>query len=257
MTQIALGVSIDIPSTDNPEECVFCGQKHQDEKPADPVDFLSSKSTKNLKSNGQAYILGNHSTYYHDSSKPPLVDWQKDILSTGGFKAAAHHCMATKVMHKHKISGELKQAGYDPDRGSNCILLPYSNKQFSRARAMSLAKPLQKHSGGHTNEYYKQVDKHLKKISQNIEKRFCPNKKVDNETILRWMRIEESRIFNALIRIPKKAYQLHNDAFLDPRAKWGTHNDEQKYTTDGYLLEKEDYQVESQAEHINEHDPDD
>lgn len=256
MTQLALGVAVVIQKIDNPKECIFCGKEHQDEAAEGPHPYLNSKSTANLKKNGQQYILANRSATYHDLTKPPLVNWQKDILATGGFKAAAHHCIATKVLHNHKISGELKKIGYDPDRGSNCILLPFSNKQFSRVRAMNLAKALQKHSGGHTNEYYKAVELHLKNVAQKIEQKFCPNKKADKESVLKWMAAEESKLFRALVNIPKKAYQLHNNAFLDPGAEWGTLNDEHKFTTDGYLLEKEDYAVESQAERLNEDDPD-
>lgn len=255
MAQIGENVAVSIEPTENPQKCIFCQKDHQDEKEEAPHPYQNEKNTKNLKKNGQQYIKEMHSIHYPDVDKPPLVNWSKDIRESGGYKAAAHHCIATKVLHNHTFSGELKKIGYDPDRGSNCILLPYSKRQFSRARALN--KPLQKHRGGHTGAYYEIVDEHLANLARKVEQKFCKdNKKADKETILRWMGIEERHIFNGVRSVIQEAYRLYNTSYLNPRQNWGSYDWEKGITENAYLDDKEDFTEESNAELENQDDPD-
>ena len=252
MTQISLGVSVSLPS-DAKEKCVFCDKDHQDEKASSSK--FGKKNTKNLKKKGQGESKENSVRlgFYLDIEEPPLVDWGKKITPKG-YKAAAHHCLAYKCVVEHKIQGELKDAGYDPDGGHNCILLPYSNEQFSRARA--LGKPMQKHSGGHTNNYFSSVDKHLDKIANLVNKKFCSNnQKATKEKLCRYAEIQENVIWYSVARPKRSAYQLYNASYRDPEANWGVFDKEKNHTIEEYLKIPVPVQSDNNAESINEDDP--
>lgn len=228
MTQLGEGISVVIDKPGN-EKCVFCKKDHQDTKKAGPAKF--ERDMTKLKNEGRAYTIENYSSRYPAIDIPPLVKWEKDITKTGGYKAAAHHCIALKCASKHELSGEFKAAGYDPNRGSNCSWLPYSQVQFSRARAY--LKPLQKHRGGHTDAYFEKVDEHLDKITKLIKKKFCTdNKKAGKETMLNYLLLQEKDIWQGLADPGMNAYHLYNKSYLDPKAGWGTF-DYEKGKTEG------------------------
>jgi len=261
MTQVGEGIAVTlIAKVDDPEECIFCHKKHQDAKPEPPHNYAGDKNTKKLKEGGQKYaktVEGDG--LYPDPDRPPLTNWEKIIHKTGGYKAAAHHCLAVKILNKHEISGELKKAGYDCDRGSNCIMLPYSKQQFSRARAynkIGQGQALQKHRGGHTNAYYDTVKKHMKDLAQQVARKFCPTHKVDAEWLLGLMKVEERRIFNGIVSIASSAYKLYNDSFMAPRADWGTYDWEKGKEPTEYLKLEENLAEEVAAESESAEDPD-
>jgi hypothetical protein len=175
-----------------------------------------------LKKEGREYTIshGDRANYYPAKTLPPLVDWQKDITKTGGYKAAAHHCIALKCISNHSISGELKDAGYDPNNGRNCSWLPYSKLQFSRARAYAM--PLQKHRGGHTAAYFGKVSKHIDEISNLIEDKFCLEEQTpDKKTLLQYIGRKEDKIWKGIADPDQNAYHLYNTSYLDPTKPWG------------------------------------
>lgn len=225
MTQI--GETVAIIPTGGTEKCVFCQKNHQQEKAA--VKHKFAREMEMLKKEGRAYSITHYSSHYPGVNMPPLVMWQSDITLTGGYKAAAHHCIALKTASDHEISGELNEAGYNPNRGSNCSWLPYSKIQFSRARAYQ--KPLQKHRGGHTDTYFDKVLEHLDRVGKLIEKDFCNNKKTaDKAMLLYYMELQEKAIWQGLAKHKMKAYHLYNTSYLDPNADWGTHEYEEGKT---------------------------
>lgn len=225
MTQIGETVAI-IPSGGT-EKCVFCQKNHQQEKAAGAHKF--ERDMDMLKKQGRTYSIANYADRYPGAHLPPLVEWQSDITHTGGYKAAAHHCIALKTASAHEISGELNEAGYNPNRGSNCSWLPYSKIQFSRARAYN--KPLQKHRGGHTDAYFDKVLEHLDKVGKMIKNDFCDkDKTADKAILLEYMEIQEKAIWQGLAKHKMKAYHLYNTSYLDPDATWGTHEYEEGKT---------------------------
>ncbi len=233
MTQI--GESVSIPGTINggSEKCIFCGRDHQDEAAAGPHKFAREMSKLKREGRSQADELG-RTAQYPGIDKAPLIEWQKDITKTGGYKAAAHHCIALKTASSHKISGELNEAGYNPNDGSNCIWLPYSRAQFIRSRAY--LKSLQKHRGGHTDQYFKTVEKHIDRVADNIAKKFCTDEqKVTKDTLIRYMKTQEGIIWLAIATASDVAYHLYNNSFLDPSSPWGSY-DEEKGKTRSDLL---------------------
>lgn len=234
MTQIGESVSVAIDSAGD-KKCIFCGKDHQDEEPAPKHEFPRNMNT--LKKEGRkATIDLGRSARYPDEQKPPLVEWGKKITQTGGYKAAAHHCVALKSVSSHEISGELNNAGYDPNRGSNCIWLPYSRVQFIRARAYH--KPLQKHRGGHTNQYFTTVGKHIDNVAENVAKFFCTaDEKADKERLLRYMGQQENNLWLGVSSAKRNAYHLYNKSFLDPKADWGSYDEEKGKTPSDYLGE--------------------
>lgn len=234
MTQIGELVAVAIDPAGN-ENCIFCGKDHQDDEPVDKHKF--SRDMGKLKREGrQATTDLGRSARYPDEEKPPLVEWSKDISKTGGYKAAAHHCIALKSVSDHEISGELNNAGYDPNQGSNCIWLPYSRVQFVRARAYH--KALQKHRGGHTNEYFTTVEKHIDKVAENVAKIFCTQeKKADKERFLRFMNQQENRVWLGVASASFTPYHLYNNSFLDPKSPWGAFDEEKGKTPSDYLGE--------------------
>jgi hypothetical protein len=213
-------------------KCIFCGKDHQEKKAAAKHNFPRDMSK--LKREGRKFTIDEgRSGRYPGDDKPPLIEWGKD-LKKGGYKAAAHHCVALKTASDHKISGELKAAGYDPNDGSNCIWLPYSRVQFIRARAE--AKALQKHRGGHTGLYFTTVKKHIDKVADGIKKKFCTeSEQATKEFLLRQMKTEEGAIWTGVASASQTAYQLYNESFLNPRADWG-HYDEEKNKTPKQFL---------------------
>lgn len=221
MTQLGELVSVIPP--DGPEQCIFCGSAHQDEKPADAHTF--NRDMSKLKRDGRTFCKESRSAYYPGEAMAPLVEWEQDIGKTGGYKAAAHHCIALKCASKHKLSGELKEAGYDPNRGENCCWLPYSQVQFSRARAYQ--KPLQKHRGGHTDAYFEKVDEHLDRVAKLVAGKFCmANLKASAEVLLMFLGAQEKSIWSGLATPHMGAYHLYNQSYLDPMAPWGTFDPE-------------------------------
>jgi len=251
MTQIGESVSVIPPS--GKQKCVFCNEDHQKEKAAAKASF--PRDMTKLKNEGRQYSRENYSSYYPDENKPPLVKWQKIITITGGYKAAAHHCIALKSVGNHEISGELKEADYNPNRGSNCCWLPYSSPQFSRARAYN--KALQKHRGGHTNAYFTKVDKHIQKVSDLIEDNFCfEDKVVSKEILLEYMKIQEKMIWQGLASHVMEDYHLYNKSYLNPDAQWGAYDYEKGKTKNDVTKENtplaDDIQAESESENDSE-----
>lgn len=220
MTQIGEAVAIALPGDDK-QKCVFCQKDHQEEEPAGPHEFPRNMGT--LKKDGRKATRenGTRSPRYPGTDLPPLVEWQADISKTGGYKAAAHHCIALKCASKHKLSGEFNEAGYDPNNGNNCCWLPYSKLQFSRARAYEA--PLQKHRGGHTNAYFEKVDDHLDKVRISISKYFCNiDKQASKKHLLKFLEVQENSIWGGITSSVMTAYHLYNDSYLDPLAPWGS-----------------------------------
>ena len=227
MTQLGESVAVSIGGGGT-EKCIFCGADHQDEKPADAHKFDRDMSKLKREGRDQTCELG-RAGRYPTEDKPPLVEWSKDLGSTGGYKAAAHHCVALKTASEHRISGELNEAGYDPNEGSNCIWLPYSRLQFIRARAYS--KPLQKHRGGHTDQYFKTVKNHVDNVADLVAKGFCANdNKAPKEKLVRLMKTQENLLWLGVSTASIPAYQLYNTSFLRPNVPWG-HYDEEKGKT--------------------------
>lgn len=218
-------------SGEGKQKCVFCDQDHQDEPKAPAHSF--ARDMPKLKSEGrQETIKLGRSGRYPADNWPPLVEWEREI--TNGYKAAAHHCIALCSVNAHRISGELHQAGYDPNNGSNCIWLPYSDLQFVRARAYS--KPLQKHRGGHTDAYFSMVDRRLDYISSKIAAKFCnDNTKIDKELLLKYVKIEENVIWLGIASAKNPVYYLYNKSFLSPSSDWGTYEKELNITKPQFL----------------------
>ncbi|UCC71418.1 MAG: AHH domain-containing protein [Gemmatimonadota bacterium] len=248
MTQIGESVAIIPPG--GKQKCVFCEEGHQQEKAAGPHTF--NRDMSKLKKEGRAYTVSSeYIARYPSATMPPLVEWQRDI--TGGYKAAAHHCVALKTVSQHALSGELNEAGYDPNDGSNCIWLPYSRAQFIRARACG--KALQKHRGGHTNEYFQTVARHLDDLQSNVEDKFCPEKQPDKETVLRWIKIEESDIWNGIANVVHEGYHLYNQSYLNPNAPWGYYEEERNETAPEVLNQTIDPIDDKAAEEESAEDP--
>lgn len=218
MTQLGEGVGPGVLTGDGDEKCVFCGEDHQDERAAPKHEF--ARDMNKLKSEGRSHTKATERvTKYPDAERPPLVPWGSDITSTGGYKAAAHHCIALKTASEHALSGEMHAAGYDPNRGSNCIWLPYSRQQFARARAYN--KALQKHRGGHTNEYFLKVKAHLDQVAKLVEEEACPDEQVSEKDFLEFLTAQESAIWNGVANSLTTGYHLYNESYLNPRAPWG------------------------------------
>lgn len=230
MTQI--GESIAVIPPGGKEKCAFCGRDHQKEKAAEEHNF--PRDMKTLKKEGRIYSIDKYSSYYPGTGLPPLVEWEREITKTGGYKAAAHHCIALKTVSAHEISGELNDAGYDPNRGSNCSWLPYSTVQFSRARAYD--RPLQKHRGGHAKTYFDKVLEHLDKVSKLVKAEFCYEEKTaDKATLLYYMELQERRIWRGLANARMKAYHLYNNSYLDPDVPWGYYEQEKGKTKEDLI----------------------
>jgi hypothetical protein len=236
MTQLGESVSVAIDTPENPEKCVFCAKDHQDEKPAPKHKFPRDMSKLKREGRSESIALGRGSRYPGEDV-PPLVEWESDITRTGGYKAAAHHCIALKSASDHEISGELKQAKYDPNDGSNCIWLPYSQMQFVRARAYS--KPLQKHRGGHTDQYFTTVTEHISRVAKKVATKLCTeNKKASEEQLLRFVKQEEKSIWLGVASATDVAFQLYNHSFLNPKAPWGTFPEEAGASQQDVLQQK-------------------
>lgn len=219
MTQIGEGVGPGVLSGAGDEECIFCGEDHQDEEPEPPHNF--PRDMGKLKKEGRSYTKSNaRGAKYPDVGMPPLVEWSSDITETGGYKAAAHHCIALKTASEHKLSGEMHAAGYDPNRGSNCIWLPYSRQQFVRARAY--LKPLQKHRGGHTDQYFLKVKAHLDQVLKLVEEAVCPDEEATKDMLLTFLSAQENALWSGVANPFAAAYHLYNDSYLEPMAPWGS-----------------------------------
>mgnify|MGYP000994548786 CR=1 FL=1 len=238
MTQLGEGVNPSVIAPGGDEKCVFCQEDHQDEEDAGTHTF--GRDMGKLKGEGRSYTKGSaRVTRYPDPGMPPLAEWSRDITKTGGYKAAAHHCVALKTASEHALSGELNAAGYDPNRGSNCIWLPYSRGQFVRARAYN--KGLQKHRGGHTDAYFDKVRDHLDLLQSQIERKFCTqNKKPGKDWVLEFMLAQENDIWSGVANPRAQAYRLYNDSYLNPAARWGTFKPEE-VGKDGKALRKPEY----------------
>lgn len=249
MTQIGEGVAVSIDSSGS-KKCIFCGEDHQDEEPESPTTF--GRDMNMLKKEGRKYTIENYSAYYPGTDKPPLVEWEQ--RSIYGYKAAAHHCIALCTLDNHPISGELKAAGYDPNRGSNCSWLPYSKLQFVRARAYN--RPLQKHRGGHTKAYFDKVEIHVEKVVNKIEEKFCfINKKATKDKVLRYMENQEKAIWLGLANPVLKAYHLYNHSYLDPGKPWGAYEQEAGKTKSDVLGHLVDVEDDQKAESDSADDP--
>lgn len=252
MAQIGENISIAI-DTDGVEKCVFCGKNHQDEQAASPTTF--SRDMAKLKREGREYTIENYASFYPSVEAPPLVEWDKDNII--GYKAAAHHCIALSSVSNHSISGELKKAGYDPNRGSNCSWLPYSKLQFIRARAYE--KPLQKHRGGHTQAYFNRVSIHIKNVSKRVKNNFCLlEEKISYEELLEYMEVEENNIWRGIASSKLKAYHLYNHSYLEPSlsaAPWGAYSDEEGKEKTDIFIELSDLDDDVLAENDSRDDP--
>ncbi len=228
MTQLGEGVAIGLaPAGDKP--CVFCQESHQDKKKAPAHNFPRAMSK--LKSEGRQVTLAtDRKAFYPGIAMSPLVEWSSNIQLTGGYKAAAHHCIALKTASDHRLSGEIHEAGYDPNRGGNCIWLPYSLPQFIRARAYG--RGMQKHRGGHTDQYFETVAKHLDLLAQQVENKFCAqDKKCSKEEFLALITQRETDIWVGVAMVPSNSYKLYNQSYLDFRAPWGSFDDENGHST--------------------------
>lgn len=238
MPQFGEGIAVAIINVKNEDkqECVFCEKKHQDEEAAKKHTFERNMST--LKSEGRRVTrTSSRIMRYPDADKPPLVDWKSDPkLKLGGYKAAAHHCIALETVSKHPMSGELHAAGYDPNGGNNCIWLPYNREQFIRSRAYGRFRALQKHRGGHTNSYFQQVENHLERVAESVEKKCCKrNEKVSRKRLLRYMSFAENKLWEIIARATDSPYHLYSESFLDPNVPWGAYEEEQGINKNDYL----------------------
>ena len=229
MAQVGEKVSVIPPG--GKDKCAFCQKDHQKKKAAAKHTFPRDMSK--LKSEGRTHSIANYSGRYPGAKVPPLTEWSKEITKTGGYKAAAHHCVALKEASAHRMSGELKAADYDPNEGSNCMWLPYSRAQFIRGRAYM--KPLQKHRGGHTDMYFQTVAAQIESVAEHIEKEFCPEKAPDKKTVVRLMKQRENMIWLGISNTSKKAYHLYNSSFLDPKKKWGSYDEEVGVSREDFL----------------------
>src|SRR5436189_6201269 len=102
------------------------------------------------------------------------------------------------------MSGELHAAGYNPNEGSNCGWLPYSYEQFLRARAYG--KALQKHRGGHTDSYFQTVAQHIETVAEMLTQKFCPAEGPDKDTVVRYMKFQERRIWLGIASAKKSEF---------------------------------------------------
>lgn len=230
MTQVGESVTVFIPEDQGPEKCVFCEKDHDNEKPS---THTFPRDMSKLKREGRDFCKQKRLSRYVSMDAPPLVEWGPDI--TIGFKAAAHHCIALETISKHRISGKAKKAGYDPNRGSNCVWLPYNRNQFSRARAHG--KPLQKHSGGHLDGYFKTVETFLEQVAGKVIREFCTQSKgLDKASFDRYMLGIEGQIWVGVSRAVQDKYRLHGDGvFQDCNAEWGTFDEENGLTRASFL----------------------
>lgn len=204
-------------------QCIFCHADHQDEEAAPPHTFNRQGMDK-LKREGRAECKANRSNFYPGESMAPLEPWVAGKTAIG-YKAAAHHCLALSTVSEHRISGELHAAGYDPNRGTNCIWLPYSATQFSKARAYD--KPLQKHRGRHTSSYFNAVKKHIDHVADRVGVIFCTRKmKIPKERLLRYMLHQEHVVWHKIASAKDTDYHLYATSFQDPHAPWGTYEKE-------------------------------
>jgi hypothetical protein len=235
-------------------KCIFCERDHQEEEAAGPHTFPRNMDKLKREGRKETIALG-RAGRYPSEEKPPLIEWSKSLKKSGGYKAAAHHCVALKTASAHKISGELKAAGYDPNDGSNCIWLPYSRPQFLRARAYR--KPLQKHRGGHTDLYFTTVELHIDKVADTIAKKFCTDdKQATKEYLLRQMKAEEAAIWTGVASARVTAYQLYNESFLKPRARWGAYDEEKDISREDFIGASDDGTTDdSAAESESAEDP--
>jgi hypothetical protein len=251
MTQVGESVAVVMGGAGS-EKCIFCNKDHQEESPAPSATFSRNMTT--LKKEGRAYSVANYSAYYPGQDLPPLAEWSSDITKTGGYKSAAHHCIALKTASSHKLSGEFKEAGYDPNRGSNCCWLPYSQVQFSRARAY--AKPLQKHRGGHTGAYFEKVEEHLDKVAKLVEQESClVNEVPSKEDILMYLLLQEKAIWRGLITASMSAYHLYNTSYLNPMAPWGSFDSEKGKTPSDVIGTPDPADDDNAADNDSKDDP--
>jgi hypothetical protein len=233
MSQIGEPVAIAIIPAGSKKKCIFCEKDHQDEKPAPKHTFPRDMAKLKREGRSETIALG-RSGRYPAEAKPPLKEWERDIETTGGYKAAAHHCIALKTASDHKISGELKTAKYDPNDGSNCSWLPYSQLQFVRARAYN--KPLQKHRGGHTEAYFNNVKIHIDHVAKQIAKKFCTeDQKISHEKLRQYMKQQEDAIWMGIASANSPKYHLYNSSYLNPNAKWGSYPEEVGKTREEFL----------------------
>lgn len=239
MTQVGEGTQVTIISIEvgQGKECVFCGKSHQDEDPLEKFTF--KRNMQKLKNEGRSVtIAGSRAMRYPGEDKPPLTDWKSDpLLKSGGYKAAAHHCIALSTLSDHEISGELHAAGYDPNNGNNCIWLPYNQEQFMRARAYGPFRGMQKHRGKHAGTYFEMVKSHLGRVTQLVELGFCKHqRKVSKGRLLRYMRYTENNLWGHVANATDTAYFLYTESsFLDPRPPWGAYPEEEGITETEYL----------------------
>lgn len=227
--------------------CIFCEEKHQDEE-RDAVAHEFKKEMSGFKVRGRAYTReSNRRHLYPELDLPPLVEWAgKDIIEIGGYKAAAHHCIAFKTLNAHKLVNEIYASGYDPNRGENCIWLPYSRPQFLRARAYN--RGLQKHQGGHSGEYYALIERHLNHVQDRVKSAFCAQRiKCPRNRFLMFLTLREDEIWWSVALVSKTGYRLYADAYLDCSVPWGSF-DEEKGGKNKFLKAKLDKKTEMQDE---------
>lgn len=249
MAQVGESVAVIPPG--GTQKCVFCEKDHQDKKAASKHTFARDMSQ--LKREGRAHSIEHYSGRYPGDRLPPLTEWSKEISTTGGYKGAAHHCVALKTASAHRMSGELKAAGYEPNQGSNCMWLPYSRTQFIRARAYQRA--LQKHRGGHTDAYFQTVARQIEAVAALIEKKFCPDERPDKASVIRFMKQKEGQIWLGISNSVKSEYHLYNASYLDPKKPWGFYDEENGLDHEDYLGHPTSIDDDEAAEQESADDP--
>ncbi len=117
-------------------------------------------------------------------------DGSDDTLSLRiGYKVQAHHCISCSVMqsvNKKQVAKLAKQSGYDINNVNNGLALP---KYFGHMTIHDL----QRHSGGHSDEYYGHVEAELKDFHLAFEGADCKDKET-RENILGALEAIENKI---------------------------------------------------------------
>lgn len=96
-----------------------------------------------------------------------------------GYPVQAHHCISCSVMQevaKKQVAKLAKQSGYDINNGNNGLALP---KYFGH---MKLDK-LQRHSGGHSEEYYKHVADELMEFHRTFKDADCEDEETKQDIL--------------------------------------------------------------------------
>lgn len=194
------------PSADaaGTEKCIFCQSSHKNRKEDDLPEYTFTRNDEALTTNGRAFIKGDpdrNRVYPRDDSgafvsplEPPA--WSADVIfktyqtkggqtrphaekyqppPIKGWIAAPHHMIAVCCMNGTnglagvpKVNPWAHSAGYDINRGDNCIFLPSSASQFFVAyyywKKRGTGQALQGHLGAHRKIYFETVWDRLEKL---------------------------------------------------------------------------------------------